>query len=133
MQRIHEWDMDRMPEELQTLVGYPDWNRFELYAIGTEAALWFTEWFDGAEVGLWIAEEHRHSHGLVKQLDQALRQALEAWPVVIAYTQQPRVLRLLARLGFIPAGTVPVAYGGKPVTMYWVTRNSYRGLKHGAK
>lgn len=124
---------EKAPQELRALIGEPDWTRFNLFTFDNVAAIWFSKWFDGAEVGVWMAEGHRHSLRLVEQLDYILRVALEKLPVVIAYTQQPRVLRLLARLGFIPAGTVPAAYGGKPVTMYWVTRNSYRGLKYGTK
>lgn len=133
MTYINKIAWEKSPQELRALIGEPNWTCFDLFTFDNVAAIWFAKWFDGAEVGVWMAEGHRHSTKLAKQLDWVLRVALEKLPVVVAYTQQPRVLRLLARLGFVSAGTIPAAHAGKPVTMYWVTRNSYRGLKHGTK
>jgi len=133
MRQVFRKELAKQALTLRELIGEPDWSHFTLYMLDDVAALWFSKWFDGAEVGLWICEGFRHSPSIVYQIDFTFREALKKYPVVISFTQQAGVIKLLRHLGFSFSAHIPEARNGQPVTMYYTTPLTYRGLSYGSK
>lgn len=133
MKVIGEAEFAEAPAELHELIGKPDWSRFTLYMLDNRAALWVSCWFDAYEVGLWVDANYRHSPRMLVQIDLAFHRLLKTVPVVVCYTQQLSVCRLVERLGFAYVGSVPRAYASRPVHMYYTTHQLYQGIHNGSK
>ena len=89
---------------------------------GLKAALWFTPWFDGAEVGVWVGRGWRHNRTVAGVLVASLGATLPFLSTVICYTRQAHVRRLVERLGFTLVGTIPPV----GLSMYFVTAATFK-------
>lgn len=83
-------------------------------------AMWFEPVFDGAYTGLWLRHDYRQfgrSRTALRAIREGYSWALDQWPVLIASTCQPKLVRTLTRLGYNEGMTVPRLWNGQDVSV----------------
>jgi hypothetical protein len=94
----------------------PDWGPRVV-----QGAMWFAPFLDGASVGLYLAPEWRHTRPSVVFVTETMSAALERWPVLVAWTHDPRRVRTYRRFGLVLSGSVPRAREGGTIWLLTLT------------
>lgn len=88
------------------------------------AIVWYTPAFDGVAVACWAdARFPLVNRRIIASIDRAVQK----FPVVVAYTLQPRVGRMLSRLGFSYSGVIPKASMGDDLYVLCATKENWHG------
>lgn len=107
--------------------------QYEADERGWYAVTWLTPVMGGLSLGLWLREDVRggksEKHDAAfNLLIETIHGALGAFPVVLCFTTQPRVVELVKGLGFSHMGQVPGLWEGEACDTLYITRDAFAPL-----
>ena len=107
---------------------------FAYDAKGISFAVWYHPILDAAEFGLWIREDKRQSPSSLKYLYEAFDHVFNLFPVVMSVCKQGHLREIHEKIGFAVSADIPAAWGGNPIQIYYLTKESYdeRRSRHGS-
>lgn len=92
-------------------------------------AMWFTPMFSGLSASLWCRRDRRGSRAFIAAAEWAYETALQAVPVLLGVTTQPKLLKVHERLGYTIVGSVPGLIDGKMAWIVALTRDGWQRRK----
>ena len=86
---------------------------------------WATPFFDGAEIGVWMAPGYRQSKRALIWTMWFFAMALHHYSPLVVFAPNDRAANRVEKLGFKVCGTLPPLIDGCPVTILALTRADF--------
>ena len=114
---------------LLTLFARPARTFFCLDEKGIWMIMWFTPWFSGSFVGLWIRDDMRRTKTAYENLMTLHRGAFELVPVLLSVTKLPEILEMHVKLGYDISTAIPHLFEGRPGWLTHLTKEKFLKLR----